>query len=248
MSGSADASPLAPVAGTLSAAQLDRTVQHALIAFDPAEAERRQAAAAERRHVHIDLGLVTDGTVDVHATLDAADALDLDAAVKTVAAHLADLGSTDTLDVRRSVALGQVARTQLALDLDTGTGTGTGRGVTINVHLDPATGAVDLDQPGLAATTLIRRHVETRDRHCVAPHCSRPAQRCDLDHIVARSRGGPTSTLNLAPLCRRHHRAKAFGHWHYAMTRPGTYTWTLPDSSQYTVDQHGTHPHPPDLD
>ena len=53
-----------------------------------------------------------------------------------------------------------------------------------------------------------------RDPVCVFPGCPRAAERCDADHIqpyVPMDQGGPpgqTSLINLAPLCRRHHRAK----------------------------------------
>ena len=48
--------------------------------------------------------------------LDLADAIDLDAAVTAGADELARFGSTDTLDVRRSQAVGELARRQFALD------------------------------------------------------------------------------------------------------------------------------------
>jgi len=282
---------LAPVAGTVSMTQLRRTVQHALMVHDPDEAARRDAEATEHRRVEIDLGgagLAMPGcgvgTVAVHAVLDTADALDLEHAVRGVATQLADLGNDQSLAVRRSLALGEIARHQLSLDLTTGEPTpATGRGIDLTVHLHPDTGIVDLDQPGLAATTWltqlqrwcqeagntivvrpvidlhqtvatqayrptaeIRRHVQARDPHCVAPYCTRPARTDDLDHIIDFDSGGPTDTTNLAPLCRRHHRAKTHAGWRYRMDHPGTYTWTLPDGSRYTVDNEGTHPHPPD--
>jgi hypothetical protein len=56
----------------------------------------------------------------VYGELDLADALDLDAAVTAGAQALADLGSTEPLDVRRAVAVGDLARCQLTLDLTTG--------------------------------------------------------------------------------------------------------------------------------
>ena len=43
-----------------------------------------------------------DGTLAVHGELDLADALELETAIQTVAAQLKDLGSTESLDVRRS--------------------------------------------------------------------------------------------------------------------------------------------------
>ena len=54
----------------------------------------------------------------MYGELDLADALDLDAAVAAGAQALKDLGSTDTLDVRRAVAVGDLARRQLTLDLN----------------------------------------------------------------------------------------------------------------------------------
>ena len=87
----------------------------------PDEAEARQQAAADGRRFEIDPrhhelnGLC--GTADVYGTLDLADALDLEAAVAGTAATLKDLGSEDSLDVRRAAAVGEIARRQLALDL-----------------------------------------------------------------------------------------------------------------------------------
>jgi len=54
----------------------------------------------------------------VYGELDLADALELDAAVAAGAQALKDLGSTDTLDVRRAAAVGDLARRQLTLDLN----------------------------------------------------------------------------------------------------------------------------------
>ncbi len=61
-----------------------------------------------------------------------------------------------------------------------------------------------------AATTHLTRLQHTT---CVFPHCAMPAERCDLDHGLAFHKGGKTCVGNLAPLCRRHHNAKSFGHW-----------------------------------
>ena len=57
----------------------------------------------------------------------------------------------------------------------------------------------------------IRRQVTERDHHCVFPHCTKPAERCDLDHIEPHADGGATCPCNLAPLCRGHHRLKTAG-------------------------------------
>ncbi|WP_028474198.1 HNH endonuclease signature motif containing protein [Nocardioides alkalitolerans] len=94
---------------------------------------------------------------------------------------------------------------------------------------------------------------------CVFPHCTRPARGCDLDHVdeyVKADNGGPpgqTSTTNLAPLCRRHHRVKTHPspsgigrerRWRYRRLPDGSFVWTSPHDQQYLVDPHGTIPLP----
>ncbi|MDQ6641743.1 MAG: HNH endonuclease, partial [Actinomycetota bacterium] len=100
--------------------QVDRLVAEAITRYMPAVARRRRQQAADGRHVGVHTEHVTfEGTIWVEGELDLADGLDLDAALGHGAAHLAALGSQDTLDVRRSTALGDLARRQLALDLTT---------------------------------------------------------------------------------------------------------------------------------
>jgi 5-methylcytosine-specific restriction endonuclease McrA len=92
---------------------------------------------------------------------------------------------------------------------------------------------------------------------CVFPHCGRPAARLDLDHTdeyVPPDEGGPpgqTSTDNLAPLCRTHHRAKTHpsptgtpgqARWRYERLTPGTWLWTSPTGRRYVVHPDGTTP------
>ncbi|MEN8706552.1 MAG: HNH endonuclease, partial [Nocardioides marinisabuli] len=114
---------LAGVAATCSYAVLGRLVEEALCRFDPETAEDRRAIAAENRKLDIHLDTATtggaciEGTVDITGCLDLADALDLDNAVTREARNLALAGSDQPLDVRRSMALGILARTQTTLDL-----------------------------------------------------------------------------------------------------------------------------------
>src|SRR3954449_8780438 len=118
---------------------VDRLVQEAIVRFMPEEARRRREAAADGRHVHVHTHQVSfEGTVWVGAEVDLADALDLDTALSAGAARLADLGSAAALDVRRSEALGEMARRQLTLDLDTTTeseATPARRQVVLHVHV-----------------------------------------------------------------------------------------------------------------
>ena len=93
--------------------------------------------------------------------------------------------------------------------------------------------------------------VRLRDTTCVYPRCGRPSEACDLDHIdayVPMDEGGPpgqTSPVKLAPLCRKHHRAKTFGDFTYRRLSDGSYEWTLPTGIRITTDEAAPRPVPP---
>ncbi|WP_370248243.1 HNH endonuclease signature motif containing protein [Nocardioides sp.] len=286
---------LAAYAHSCSFAQLDRTVAAAIAAHDPELAAAQAKAAADGRRVLI--GTTTtgaDGTVEMYATLDAADALDLDRALGEIAADLKAVGSEDSLEVRRSMALGELGRKQLTLDfgapsdedreprnrrdltlyvhlsqaaLEAGVGIGRLENTRIPVTLDQirtwcgVAGTKVVVRPVLdtgtvrhtdayEATPMIREAVILRDGTCVAPYCTHSARGADLDHIqpfdhAPPPRGGPTSTANLAALCRRHHRLKTHAGWTYEpiTTDDGTsYLWTLPSGSRYLRGPTGTTP------
>jgi uncharacterized protein DUF222 len=59
----------------------------------------------------------------------------------------------------------------------------------------------------------IKHLTQLRHPNCVFPNCGMPAERCDIDHNHPHHKGGATCIGNLAPLCRKHHNAKSFGHW-----------------------------------
>ncbi len=91
-----------------------------------------------------------------------------------------------------------------------------------------------------------------RDHHCVFPHCTRPAESCDLDHIEPHAEGGATCACNLAPLCRGHHRLKTADraslpdahprHLPLDPARPGP-TWSTPPAPTSSPGrQHPTRP------
>jgi hypothetical protein len=108
---------LAPVAHKVKPAQLDRLLAEALTRYMPEEAEQRRRDSWDQRHFDIDFA-ATDiaGTCPVTGEIDLADAIDLNAAVVAEANRQGDLGSTLTLDQRRAVALGVIARRDLTLD------------------------------------------------------------------------------------------------------------------------------------
>ena len=146
-------------------------------------------------------------------------------------------GSLRCDGVARSAKLGPVLTGRLHSRLVTA-----GR-VTIKPVLDldpraPSVPAVDAHDPPVRMAEAVRLREET----CVYPHCGRRSTSCDLDHLeeyVPLDQGGPpgqTSPANLAPLCRRHHRAKTFGDFTYRRLDDGSYTWTLPSGTRVTTD------------
>ena len=111
--------------------------------------------------------------------------------------------------------------------------------VTVKPVVDVTTmKAVDRHDPPAAMADGVR----LRDETCVFPGCTRRSESTDLDHIreyVPMDEGGPpgqTHPDNLAPLCRRHHRAKTFGAFTYHRQPDGCYRWTLPSGRRMTTD------------
>ncbi|MEE3127255.1 MAG: HNH endonuclease signature motif containing protein, partial [Actinomycetota bacterium] len=102
----------------------------------------------------------------------------------------------------------------------------------------------------------ISQRVKLKRPTCVFPHCTRTSARTDLDHIdeyVPPDQGGPpgqTATDRLAPLCRRHHRAKTHPspvatssttvRWDYVQLTPTTWLWTSPHGIRFLVHPDGT--------
>jgi hypothetical protein len=137
---------VAAVAGRIGTAQLDRLVAETIKRYELATAD--PAADPEDGYLSVDPSHATLHDQDVHfagtmrfeAELDIADALDLDQALVHGAEVQKALGSTESLDVRRAKALGDLARTQTALDL---AGADADRGhlpaareVVLHAHLD----------------------------------------------------------------------------------------------------------------
>lgn len=111
---------VAAVVGRVGTAQLDRLVAEAIARFQLAceDASDDGEDAPDPRHVTIDRSPEHfSPTVRVEAELDVDDAVDLDHALQLGAAELTALGSQESLDARRAMALGYLVRRKLALDL-----------------------------------------------------------------------------------------------------------------------------------
>ena len=120
--------------------------------------------------------------------------------------------------------------------------------VTIKPVIDLTT---ELSTPAYEIPDRIREQIVLRDRTCVFPWCTRPARRCDVDHIdeydhdaeaEGRPQPGPTTTSNLAALCRYHHRLKTFTAWHYRMVAPGVFDVDQPPRPPLPTRPHRHHP------
>ena len=200
---------------------------------------------------------------------DSPDALDLDQALSARAAELKDLGSVESLNVRRAKAIGDLARGQGTLDYDRA------RPLVVHLHQDSDVGRCETTRTPLLAETIrewcanpnatitvkpvrdLADHIHVNayevpdrlvaqvalvDHHCVFPWCTRPARSCDIDHAEPYGEGGPTCSCNTAPLCRGHHRLKTHGGWTYDVLDRGTYLWQSPHGSLFRRDHTGTEP------
>ncbi|HEX2894707.1 MAG TPA: HNH endonuclease [Marmoricola sp.] len=130
---------VAPFAHKTGPAQTQRLVDEAIARFMPQVAAEQRERAAEQRYFTIDHTQVSfAGTSRVHGEMDLADALDLEAAVRRGAEQLAVLGNTESLNVRRSLAVGMLARGEQALEFETGVvsaGSTTAREVVLFAHI-----------------------------------------------------------------------------------------------------------------
>src|SRR5215831_5850365 len=91
------------------------------------------------------------------------------------------------------------------------------------------------ESAGYQPSPTLRHLIRVRQRTCSFPGCRRPAARCDQDHTVPYDQGGRTCECNLAPLCRRHHRAKQAQGWRLDQPEPGVMVWRLPHGRSYRV-------------
>jgi hypothetical protein len=131
-----------------------------------------------------------------------------------------------------------------AVDPPGGTWPGVPSGWALTVTVKPL--AVDgcaheREGAGYRPPASLRHLIDIRHRTCSFPTCRRAAGHCDLDHTVPYDSGGRTCECGLAPLCRRHHRAKQAQGWFLEQPEPGVLTWRLPHGRSYRA---GPDPYP----
>ncbi|WP_143336718.1 HNH endonuclease signature motif containing protein [Corynebacterium pacaense] len=83
-------------------------------------------------------------------------------------------------------------------------------------------------EPGYRPSRRMRAAVMARDGHCRFPSCSVPADRCQLDHVLAWEKGGPTAMYNLICCCQHHHNMKSDGRYRPELNEGGEVMWIGP--------------------
>ncbi|MFC0625683.1 DUF222 domain-containing protein [Kribbella deserti] len=160
---------------------------------------------------------------------------DLGAGSRTINIHLTDLTLATGDGVVRSEEIGPMLLTQVRELL------GHDR-VVVRPIIDLRE-KVSVDKYEIP--NRIRERVVLRDLYCTFPWCTRRATRSlDLDHVIPYDKDGPpgqTSTENLTPRCRYHHRVRTHGGWTCTRLSTGTYEWTSPNGLRLIVDHTGTH-------
>ena len=107
------------------------------------------------------------------------------------------------------------------------------------VRTDEATGEV-LSVDRYRPSEQMRRFLRVRDQRCRFLGCRSSATECDLDHTIDAAKGGPTTTTNLAHLCRAHHTLKHHTGWRVTQRRDGVLDWVSPTGRGYTDRPPGT--------
>ena len=190
----------------------------------PAARRRRWAALTRRARP----GLVRRHLV-VHGEVDLADALDLDQRYRSARPSW-PTSAPPTLDVRRSEALGEMARHQLALDLDT-------TGDTARPTTTTAAPATAVRPPGGAARAPLRRGDHHPGRRL---HLARVANtRAFVDAEQVRDWCGlPGTAVTIKPV------VDLAEHLHVDRTRSPTGSPSKPPNATSSVCSRGA-PAPP---
>lgn len=116
-------------------------------------------------------------------------------------------------------------------------------GVLTRLVCDPLSGTLlDYGRTRYEPPASLKQFVRARDRTCTMPGCAQPAERCDVDHIIAARPDprtglptlGSTADWNLGPSCRHHHLSKdGSGGFRVRRDPDGSYSWTTPLGREY---------------
>ncbi|HXH56757.1 HNH endonuclease signature motif containing protein [Iamia sp.] len=108
-------------------------------------------------------------------------------------------------------------------------------GTVIPVYVGPGADQLNMGRAIRIANRAQRRALRIRDGGCQFPGCSVPPEHCIAHHLVWWEHGGRTDLINLALLCRHHHKLVHGGG--FTMTRgpDGTLVTTRTDREPLTA-------------
>ena len=111
----------------------------------------------------------------------------------------------------------------------------------VRILTHPETGVVmSVGKERYSPPADMKTAMRARGSTCDFPTCSRPAEFCDLDHIIDWAKGGTTSIDNLAFLCPGHHTLKHATPWEYGPAPSGRgYDWVSPAGKTYFAPRAG---------
>jgi hypothetical protein len=102
------------------------------------------------------------------------------------------------------------------------------------ILLDPQSAIIDVGRARRVVSPAIRDALNTRDRTCQWPGCTRPFSWSAAHHLVHWVDGGATNLDNLILLCHRHHKMVHEGGWQIIRTENGTIQTIRPAPIEYT--------------
>ncbi len=112
---------------------------------------------------------------------------------------------------------------------------------------DPMTGQLlEAGDNRYRAPASLARFIKARDRECTQPGCHRPADFCEIDHIVTRAQNGPTDHDNCHGYCTIHNLLRNEPGWRAEPNGNGGMTITTPTGRTYTAEPEPLHEPEPD--
>jgi hypothetical protein len=98
---------------------------------------------------------------------------------------------------------------------------------------DPASGVLlDYGRTTYKPPAGLADFVRARDMTCRFPGCTRPSEKCELDHRTEYPKGR-TCACNLDTLCVHHHQLKHRSTWRGDRLANGDYRWVSPAGKTY---------------
>ena len=157
------------IAHKIGSITLDRLILETKMRLRPVESEQARQLALGARHVKLIDLLQPNGIAQMDIRADLKDLVEFDRTLGDIAAALADLGNAETLDVRRSLALGVLADPQQAADLLNGDADALRRisprkRIQLFVHLTQDSLASDRQSPDAASSDTSVARVEHHGR------------------------------------------------------------------------------------